>query len=263
MDVSSILNQVTVIFGVIIAIGLIVSIVKLPQFKGMMGEFFVNFSAKILLDNNNYYLIKNVTLPTSDGSTQIDHIIISVYGIFVIETKNMKGLIVGDPKEKMWIQKIHTYSNHFQNPLHQNYKHVKVLQSLLKINQQKIYSIVVFVGKSTFKTKMPQNVTYRKGYINFIKSKTNAIISEADVKKIIDKIENGRLTPSFTTHQDHIKHVKHIIANKEKVNHPLCLQCGHPMLLRETKKGKNKGQKFLGCSQFPQCKHTLNNPMNE
>ena len=53
-------------------------------FKGMVGEGIVNFSAKLELDKEKYHLIKNITLPTKDGSAQIDYIIVSIYGIFVI-----------------------------------------------------------------------------------------------------------------------------------------------------------------------------------
>ena len=39
-------------------------------------------------------------LPADDGgTTQIDHILVSKYGIFVIETKNRKGWIFGGPQQ--------------------------------------------------------------------------------------------------------------------------------------------------------------------
>ena len=75
--------------------------------KVVMGELFVNVVAKVRLDKRIYTLFKNVTLPTEDGTTQIDHIIVSRYGVFVIETKNMKGWIFGNPQQKTWTQKIY------------------------------------------------------------------------------------------------------------------------------------------------------------
>ena len=209
MDFSLIINQVVGAFWYLIPIGIIVLILKSRWFKGVAGEFAVNLSAKIMLDKDKYHLIKNVTLPTEDGSTQIDHVIVSLYGIFVVETKNMKGWIFGRSNQKTWTQKIYKYSSKFQNPLHQNYKHVKTLQSLLGVTDDKIFSLVVFVGGSTFKTKMPENVTYLRGYVRFIKSKTQPVLSESDVNKITIKIETGRLTPSLKTSRDHVKHVKH------------------------------------------------------
>jgi hypothetical protein len=45
------------------------------------------------LDIKKYYIFNNLTLKTKDGSTQIDHVVVSPYGIFVIETKDYSGWI--------------------------------------------------------------------------------------------------------------------------------------------------------------------------
>ena len=191
-----------------------ISIFKTSWFKGVIGEFIINVSAKLFLNNEDYHLIKNVTLPTDEenGSTQIDHIIVSKYGVFVVETKNMKGWIFGKPKEKMWTQKIYKHNKKFQNPLRQNYKHIKVFKSLLELSEEQLHSLIVFVGDSKFKTKMPANVTYGMGYIKFIKSKKQPVLEESEVKRITEKIEEGRLQPSLKTNKEHVKHVKNKLA---------------------------------------------------
>ncbi len=223
-----------------------------------MGEFIVNLSAKLLLDKKQYHLIKNVTLPTEDGTTQIDHIVVSIFGVFVIETKNMKGWIFGGPNQRTWTQKIYKHSNKFQNPLHQNYKHVKTLESLLGLGEQQIYSVIVFIGDSIFKTEMPENVTYGGGYARYIKSKKEPILTELEVNEITERIESGRLSPSFKTNREHVKHVRNIVAEKEKESTPSCPKCGSLMVLRETKKSQNTGKKFWGCTKFPQCREIMN-----
>lgn len=43
------------------------------------------------LDTEEYIVLHDLLLPYKDGTTQIDHVIISPYGIFVIETKNYTG----------------------------------------------------------------------------------------------------------------------------------------------------------------------------
>lgn len=252
MDFSPFINQVAGILCYLIPIAILAAILKSPWFKGFVGEFIVNFSARWMLDKEEYHLIKNVTLPTEDGTTQIDHVIVSVYGVFVIETKNMKGWIFGNPNQKTWTQKIYKHSSRFQNPLHQNYKHVKTLESLLGLNDQQVHSLVVFVGNSTFKTEMPENVTYGRDYIRYIKSKKQPVLSEAEVTEIVNKIKAGRLSPSFKTNREHVKHVKNIVS--EKQNTTVCPKCGSPMVMREIKKGPHKGNKFWGCSRFPQCR---------
>ena len=47
---------------------------------------------------------------------------------------------------------IYRHTSKFQNPLRQNYKHVKTLDALLNIPLDTIRSAVVFIGNSTFKT---------------------------------------------------------------------------------------------------------------
>lgn len=88
---------------------------KTPLFKGFMGEVIINITTSLFLDKKKYHLIKNVTLPTDDGgTTQIDHIIVSQYGIFVVETKNLKGWIFGSQDKKMWTQKIFKHKTRFK-----------------------------------------------------------------------------------------------------------------------------------------------------
>ena len=256
MDFTPIINQLMGTLWYLIPFVVLAVVFKSAWFKGVAGEFIVNLSAKLFLDKEKYHLIKNVTLPTEDGSTQIDHIIVSEYGIFVVETKNMKGWIFGNPNQKTWTQKIYKHSSKFQNPLHQNYKHVKTLKSLFGLNEQKVFSLVVFVGESKFKTKMPENVTYGRGYIRFIKSKTQPVLTASEVLEITHKIETGRLTPSFKTNREHIKHVKNIVA--EKQNSQSCPKCGSPMVMREVKKGQNAGKEFWGCPKFPKCRGVIN-----
>jgi restriction system protein len=100
MNFSPIINQFVGALWYLIPIAILAAILKSPWFKGVAGEFIVNISAKLLLNKDDYHLIKNVTLPTEDGTTQMDHIIVSKYGIFVVETKNMKGWIFGNPNQR-------------------------------------------------------------------------------------------------------------------------------------------------------------------
>lgn len=127
----------------------------------------------------------------------------------------MKGWIFGDEKQKTWTQKIYKHTSKFQNPLHQNYKHVKTIESALGIDHSKIFSVIVFVGDSTFKTKMPENVTYAGGFIGYIKSKTDKIIPQAEVNQIVTAIESGRLSRTLKTHREHVKHVQNIVKKKK------------------------------------------------
>lgn len=235
---------------------LVLLLVRSAWFKGVMGELIVNASARMMLDRQTYHLIRNVTLPTDDGgSTQIDHVIVSIYGLFVVETKNMKGWIFGNPTQGKWTQKIYGRSYQFQNPLHQNYKHVQTLRDMLGLGEEQVHSLVVFVGESSFKTRMPENVVQGFGYIRCIRSRREVVLSPTDVTQIVEAIEQGRMQPSGQTHKAHTRHVARLVADKQRI--PTCPRCGSQMTLRVAKRGKQAGNPFWGCTRYPQCRATL------
>lgn len=270
MNLDIYLNMMFNASWYLIPIFIFAIIIKSAWFKGILGEWQVNLLIKFFLDKNEYHLIKNVTLPTladeanevqaqSTGTTQIDHIIVSKYGIFVVETKNMKGWIFGSANQKQWTQQIYKHKSKFQNPLNQNYKHLKTLESALNIelvsSSNVLFSVIIFIGDSTFKTKMPENVRFARGGIEFIKSKTEIIFNAEEVTSIIEQIESGRLVRSFKTDRKHLNHVKEII--QEKTKSKSCAKCGSKMVLRKASKGKNAGNEFWGCSTFPKCRNVL------
>ncbi|EJE8522681.1 NERD domain-containing protein [Vibrio parahaemolyticus] len=230
---------------------LIVSVFKSRWLKGVFGEFLVN---RLLskLPESDYTLIKDVTLPTSDGTTQVDHIVVSKYGIFVVETKNMKGWIFGSVRQKQWTQKIYRHSSKFQNPLHQNYKHIKALETLLGCSEEHLHSVIVFIGDSTFKTEMPPNVTYARGSIRYIQQFNDVVFSDNDYARLTESINQIKLKRGIITDLKHRKHVKEVVTSKASSNQ--CPRCGSEMVLRETKRGENIGKQFWGCSTFPKCR---------
>lgn len=141
MDYTPIISQVFKLWWVIPII-LVIGVLKSPWFKGMAGEALVKLAAHLRLPKDIYHPIHNVTLPTPDGTTQIDHILVSRFGVFVIETKHMKGWIFGSEKDPQWTQKLFKKSFRFQNPLRQNYKHTKALQAALGIPPAAIHSVL-------------------------------------------------------------------------------------------------------------------------
>jgi restriction system protein len=215
MDFSLLPKPIFTALWYLIPVVICISVFRTAWFKGIVGEFIVNLLARFQLDPSVYHLMKNVTLPTEDGSTQIDHIIVSVHGVFVVETKNMRGWIFGHAHQKLWTQQIFKHKNKFQNPLHQNYKHIKTIEALSGLNDKQIHSVIVFVGSSQFKTPQPENVTYGIGYIHYIKSKTDLLITPEKKAQIITDIENKRLSPSLKTNRNHRRHVKEIVAENK------------------------------------------------
>ena len=268
MNLDILISQIQQLWF-LIPLAIAALVFKSAWFKGVMGEFVVNFMLKVSLPKQHYQIINNVTIPTQDGTTQIDHIVVSQYGIFVIETKNMRGWIFGSEKQAMWTQKIFKHSSRFQNPLRQNYKHTKSLEQSLGINPQFIFSVIVFIGQSQFKTAMPPNVTYANGCVKYIKSHSSELLTKEQVATIVEQIQEGRLSAGFATNRAHVQHVKAIVAAKEAAkssgNPPVakgteksCPRCNAKMILRKSKKEGQAAKQFWGCSTFPKCRAIAN-----
>ena len=171
--------------------------------KGMFGESMASLAQALFLDTKIYKQINDVTLLMPDGTTQIDHVIVSKFGIFVVETKNMKGWIFGDEKSVQWSQSIYGKKFRFQNPLHQNLRHTKCLSKFLGVQEQKIHSVVSFTQDCTFKTVLPPNVI-NDGLIPYIKDKKDVIFSDSEVDEIVTAIQTGKLPKTWATHHQHL-----------------------------------------------------------
>ncbi|MBF4521122.1 NERD domain-containing protein [Acinetobacter towneri] len=181
-----------------------------PFLKGKVGEFAVSTHVKLYLDER-YILLNDVTLPDeSAGTTQIDHILLSPFGVFVIETKNYKGWIFGGERQKVWTQKIYKKSYKFQNPVYQNYKHIKVLESVLSdiVEPQLLHSVIVFMPDCEFKTSLPKNVFKGSAWIEFVKGFQHEVIPPMKLKRIQLRIEKEILEKSWKTNREHVENLK-------------------------------------------------------
>lgn len=91
-----------------------------------------------VLNEQDYRVLTDLILPVAGGTTQIDHLVLSRFGIFVIETKNMSGWVFGSADRAKWTQVQKRSKRQFQNPLRQNYAHVKAVQEILKVDPKNL-----------------------------------------------------------------------------------------------------------------------------
>ncbi|MBR7162020.1 MAG: NERD domain-containing protein [Clostridia bacterium] len=74
-------------------------------------------------------ILNDVILTVEYGNTvQIDHILINEYGVFVIETKNFKGVVYGTEGKNYWRQYLKNKSFTFYSPIRQNESHIQHLK---------------------------------------------------------------------------------------------------------------------------------------
>ncbi len=240
----------------IIAIFVIIKFLKYesPDEIGSIGERRVNNVLRHL--DSKYIVFSDILLQNPEGNTsQIDHLVLSENGIFVIETKNYTGWIFGNEKAEKWKQVIFDDKYYFRNPVKQNWSHIYALKSILKdFPQIHYYPIVVFSGDASLmniQSSVP--VIYTDSLTTIIEYNSTEKCLSADeiqqIKIIIEAIEKT----NKVSNEEHIQKVRKNIQEQElKKANLICPKCNGQLVLRKGKYGQ-----FYGCSNYPNCKFTM------
>jgi len=237
-----------------------------PTQKGKRGELRV--SAILSQLPAEYTVLNDVVFPTDRGTTQVDHVVISKYGVFAIETKNYIGEIYGDDERKEWTQmivnnvtfrknpwKTYTYvtKNRFYNPVKQAYGHVYRIKELLKeYPHLPIIPVVVFAGRADIsKVNSRNHVIYEEQIPSLIGSYRASYLNDSDVITVLDILQgkNVRQVVDDRTHVRNIQKAKQEVQNT--IQSGICPKCGGQLIRRNGRYGS-----FLGCSNYPNCKFT-------
>lgn len=171
--------------------------------KGEEGEAIVASLLKTL-PSSEYTTLNDILIKVGDRYSQIDHIVISTYGIFVIETKNYAGSIMGREDDNHWKQDIvsmgksqsYINSKYFYNPVKQNKTHTKVLHQIIEdlVSKNALIPIVVFIEDNPLFLDVISKVTWASKLIEEIKSCRCRLITRGDADAVIRRIKKANLT---------------------------------------------------------------------
>ena len=214
MRISSIIHLPLNLLWGLIAILMLASKGFSILFRSAFSELRVYLTLKLHLPKKTYHIIKNVRLPTETSSKIIDYIIVSRYGLFMIQTKNMKGWIYAGQNQKQWTHKLHKRTRLFPNPLHESFDHIISLEGCLNIDVNTIQSVIVFDQNCEFKTTMPANATKARGCVNYIKLFSKKIYNENQVQRLVADINRGHLTNNIRANREHVQHVRDIFSKR-------------------------------------------------
>ncbi len=171
------------------------------------GEALVSRVVRGSFHSPDFHLLNHVTLKDERGTTQIDHILVSRFGVFVIETKNYSGWIFGNATQATWTQVLFYQRFKFQNPIHQNFRHVRAVQSLLDfLPPNAVKSLVVFAGQAEFKSDVPAGVIYISNLIEYLQSVSHSeVMSLNRLQFCVGRLETMRLAISGETDLEHVE----------------------------------------------------------
>lgn len=219
-----------------------------PKFRGIMGEFWVKLELG-KLPKNKYIVFNDIMIKDEKGTHQIDHLVLSKFGIFVIEMKNYYGLIKGKEFDNKWCQYLGKNKSYFINPIHQNYGHIKSLSNLLKLDDKYFISVICFSNQAKVDVKSSSIVTQ----VDFLENeilKYNESIVDNDIKELANVIIDNNIEDKKSRKQ-HVEDIRIKVNNdRELENNMICPKCGNELVERNGKYGK-----FIGCSNYPKCKY--------
>ncbi|MBN1524316.1 MAG: NERD domain-containing protein [Spirochaetales bacterium] len=238
-----------------IIVAVIILKIKAPVIKGAFGEFKVKWYLN-KLDGEEYIVLNDLLLKTSHGTSQIDHVVVSPYGIYVIEVKNYKGWIHGHEKSEYWTQSIYKTKYIFRNPIKQNRAHINALKEILSdFKRVPCYSIVVFAGSAELINV--ENVTpviySHELYNTIIELRESPDLSIDQVSAITKKLHDATVEDAATKseHIHQVQNAPYERSQNEKTK--VCPWCKGMLIPRHGKYGT-----FIGCTNYPECMYTRN-----
>ena len=199
------LIYVALALAVGLVIGLVIGRYRASAFQNR-GEALLSRVARANFGPPDYHLMNHITLQLKDGTTQVDHILVSRFGVFVIETKDYKGWIFANPKQATWTQVLFKRKFKFQNPIFQNIRHVRAVQDLLDfLPPGAVKSVVVFTGEAEFKTEVPPSVFNVSELVDHLRQQTDEVMSINRVQFCVGRLETARLAISGKTDIEHVR----------------------------------------------------------
>jgi restriction system protein len=187
------------------------------------------------------------------GTTEVDEILVTPAGVFVVEKKDFGAWIYGDPHAEYWTAVYRNNEKHrFQNPMRQNYRHIKALESFLGTAPSTLSSIVVFSSRGKLMTKLPPQVI-TSDHIGFVRSHSDVALSPEEFDRICASLDTLKTTSDKASFDSHVKRLTERFESTTR-----CPRCNGNLIQRQSRKPGHEHNAFLGCSNYPRCRYIRN-----
>lgn len=187
------------------------------------------------------------------GTTEIDEVIVTPAGVFVIEKKDFNAWIFGNKDDEYWTA---SYPNRetyrFQNPLRQNYRHIKALESVLRVSRSVMSSVVAFSERSRLMKELPPEVL-DTDHVAFVRSQQRVALSPDEFDSICSGLRALESSSDGASFDQHVEDLHERFENQIQ-----CPKCGGRLVQRQSRKPGDERNLFLGCSNFPSCRYIRN-----
>ena len=199
------------------------------------------------LDKNEYRFFKKLPVDNVQRKNFFDYVIVSSYGVFIIDTIEQLGTVYGDEDDKYW--KVYTKNRgiiKFDSPIQRNYKKITAfLKNITEIDPECFHSIFVFPNKSELNISIDSAAVAKK----------DRLIStlEGFEEKMVDSLRFNYLVHLFELYKSNKKNLpipKLFKKEEKKINLQTCPLCNSHLVYKESEFGD-----YFICSSFPDCRY--------
>ncbi len=174
------------------------------DYQGRIGERQVaSILSRLKRYPGEYFVFNNVLLQNEHHSSEIDHVVISRYGIFSIETKAYARAHITE--DGRWFSGQDTdRARDLGDPLKQNRGHIKALRAVL--GDAKYLSCVVLT-RASLSGNVPSGVVTLESLNEVIRSHREIVLDESRVRSLVGELERVNKTDK-DARKEHIRRVQ-------------------------------------------------------
>jgi hypothetical protein len=172
---------------------LLIAYLSSPRFRGDIAQIRVRRLLATGLEKSRYTVFNDINLPSGGGTTHIDHLVVSRFGIFVIASQYVRGWVSGGEFQERWKLYRGNRFTRIDNPLHRNALQGDAVAKLLKVSPRTIHSIVVLVGQKGFRSAMPDRLLSPEKLLPYMHSKARQVMDGEEADRILAQIGASRI----------------------------------------------------------------------
>ena len=138
----------------------------------------------------DHTVFSDILVALKGGMYRVSHLVVSRYGVFLIDERDERGAVHGKPDQKEWLLTGIGTKETLYNPLWRAREAVNKLQA--QMGSIPITSLIVFVH-ARLKNDFGNDVIPLRDLPGRIKQETRTVLDEAQVRRVMDRLSSGPL----------------------------------------------------------------------
>jgi hypothetical protein len=170
----------------------------------------------------------------------------------VVEKKDFNAWTFGSENDEYWTAVYPQEKHRLQNPIRQNYRHLKALEAFLGVPRPVLSSVIVFSQYSRLMTAMPPEVV-TSDHVALVRARDTVALTPSEFDAICARLDSLAASSDSSALD---RHVDDLHARFDSTTQ--CPKCGGRLVQRRSRKPGYEANVFLGCSNFPSCRFIRN-----